>query len=64
MQVCRRLGRALSGLMTAPQVPEAKAQLRAAQDFWISLPGMLCTEKLAMSTASDEHCWNGMARGR
>ncbi|XP_049629178.1 glypican-1 [Suncus etruscus] len=45
-------------------VPEAKAQLRAAQDFWISLPGMLCTEKLAMSIASDEHCWNGMARGR
>lgn len=47
-----------------PQVSEAKAQLRDAQDFWISLPGTLCSEKLAMSSASDERCWNGMAKGR
>lgn len=45
-------------------VPEAKAQLRDAQDFWISLPGMLCSEKLAMSSASDDRCWNGVAKGR
>ncbi|XP_045338335.1 glypican-1 isoform X2 [Leopardus geoffroyi] len=45
-------------------VSEAKAQLRDAQDFWISLPGMLCSEKMAMSTASDDRCWNGMAKGR
>ncbi|XP_070319779.1 glypican-1 isoform X4 [Odocoileus virginianus] len=45
-------------------VSEAKAQLRDAQDFWISLPGTLCSEKLAMSSASDERCWNGMAKGR
>lgn len=45
-------------------VSEAKTQLRAAQDFWVSLPGTLCSERLAMSAASDEHCWNGMARGR
>lgn len=52
------------GLTAAPQVPEAKAQLRDAQDFWISLPGMLCSEKLAMSSASDDRCWNGVAKGR
>ncbi|XP_065773259.1 glypican-1 isoform X2 [Muntiacus reevesi] len=46
------------------KVSEAKAQLRDAQDFWISLPGTLCSEKLAMSSASDERCWNGMAKGR
>lgn len=45
-------------------VSEAKAQLRDAQDFWISLPGTLCSEKMAMSAASDDRCWNGMARGR
>ncbi|XP_004620739.2 glypican-1 [Sorex araneus] len=45
-------------------VSEAKAQLRVAQDFWVGLPGTLCSEKLAMSTASEELCWNGMARGR
>ncbi|XP_032336581.1 glypican-1 isoform X1 [Camelus ferus] len=45
-------------------VSEAKAQLRDAQDFWISLPGTLCSEKLATSTASDDRCWNGMAKGR
>uniref|UniRef100_A0A2K5UZ91 Glypican-1 n=1 Tax=Macaca fascicularis TaxID=9541 RepID=A0A2K5UZ91_MACFA len=45
-------------------VSEAKAQLRDVQDFWISLPGTLCSEKMALSTASDDRCWNGMARGR
>uniref|UniRef100_A0A8I3WBP0 Glypican-1 n=1 Tax=Callithrix jacchus TaxID=9483 RepID=A0A8I3WBP0_CALJA len=45
-------------------VSEAKAQLRDIQDFWISLPGTLCSEKMALSTASDDRCWNGMARGR
>ncbi|TEA31694.1 glypican-1 isoform X2 [Globicephala melas] len=45
-------------------VSEAKAQLRDAQDFWISLPGTLCSEKLAMSAASDDRCWNGVAKGR
>lgn len=52
------------GLTVASQVSEAKAQLRDAQDFWISLPGTLCGEKMAMSTASDDRCWNGMAKGR
>uniref|UniRef100_A0A2K6K1G1 Glypican-1 n=1 Tax=Rhinopithecus bieti TaxID=61621 RepID=A0A2K6K1G1_RHIBE len=46
------------------EVSEAKAQLRDVQDFWISLPGTLCSEKMALSTASDDRCWNGMARGR
>lgn len=45
-------------------VSEAKTQLRDAQDFWISLPGTLCSEKIAMSAASDDRCWNGMAKGR
>uniref|UniRef100_A0A8C9QR22 Glypican-1 n=1 Tax=Spermophilus dauricus TaxID=99837 RepID=A0A8C9QR22_SPEDA len=45
-------------------VSEAKAQLRDLQDFWISLPGTLCREKMAMSSASDDRCWNGMAKGR
>ncbi|KAI5281440.1 glypican-1 [Manis pentadactyla] len=45
-------------------VSEAKAQLRDAQDFWISLPGTLCSEKMAMSAAGDDRCWNGMAKGR
>lgn len=52
------------GLTAALQVSEAKTQLRDAQDFWISLPGMLCSEKMAMSSASDDRCWNGMAKGR
>lgn len=59
-----RPSRAPRGLTPALQVSEAKAQLRDAQDFWISLPGMLCSEKMAMSTASDDRCWNGMAKGR
>lgn len=45
-------------------VSEAKAQLREAQDFWISLPGTLCSEKMAMSASNDDRCWNGMAKGR
>ncbi|KAM6152578.1 glypican-1 [Erethizon dorsatum] len=45
-------------------VSEAKTQLRDVQDFWISLPGTLCSERMAMSSASDDRCWNGMAKGR
>ncbi|XP_077874516.1 glypican-1 [Ictidomys tridecemlineatus] len=45
-------------------VSQAKAQLRDIQDFWVSLPGTLCSEKMAMSSASDDRCWNGMAKGR
>ncbi|XP_007532067.1 glypican-1 [Erinaceus europaeus] len=45
-------------------VSEAKAQLRDAQDFWVGLPGALCSERLAASPASDERCWNGQAKGR
>ncbi|KAG8508268.1 Glypican-1, partial [Galemys pyrenaicus] len=45
-------------------VSEAKVQLRDAQDFWTSLPGTLCSEKLAVGTASEDRCWNGMAMGR
>lgn len=56
--------RAPGGLTAAPQVSEAKAQLRDAQDFWVSLPGTLCSEKTATSTAGDERCWNGVAKGR
>lgn len=56
--------RAPGGLTAAPQVSEAKAQLRDAQDFWVSLPGTLCSEKMAMSPGSDDRCWNGVAKGR
>lgn len=59
-----RLGRGTRRPDCCPQVSEAKAQLRDAQDFWISLPGTLCSEKMAMSAASDDRCWNGVARGR
>ncbi|XP_048200354.1 glypican-1 [Perognathus longimembris pacificus] len=45
-------------------VSEAKARLRDVQDFWIGLPGTLCGERMAMSAASDDRCWNGMAKGR
>lgn len=45
-------------------VSEAKAQLRDAQDFWVGLPGALCSERLAASPAGDERCWNGQAKGR
>ncbi|KAM6178988.1 glypican-1 [Rhynchocyon petersi] len=45
-------------------VSEAKIQLRDVQDFWVSLPGTLCSERVAMSSASDDRCWNGMTKGR
>ncbi|XP_077011745.1 glypican-1 [Tamandua tetradactyla] len=45
-------------------VSEAKAQLRDMQDFWVGLPGTLCSEKVAVSTPSDERCWNGLTKGR
>lgn len=56
--------RLLTALPAIQQVSEAKAQLRDIQDFWISLPGTLCSEKMAMSPASDDRCWNGISKGR
>lgn len=56
--------RLLTILTAIQQVSEAKAQLRDIQDFWISLPGTLCSEKMAMSPASDDRCWNGISKGR
>lgn len=53
-----------TGLTAVQQVSEAKTQLRDIQDFWISLPGTLCSEKMAMSPASDDRCWNGISKGR
>ncbi|XP_020861243.2 glypican-1 [Phascolarctos cinereus] len=53
-----------SGVGLEKLVSEAKTQLRDVRDFWVSLPGVLCTEKVAMSSALDERCWNGMTKGR
>ncbi|XP_074120277.1 glypican-1 [Sminthopsis crassicaudata] len=53
-----------SGIGLEKLVSEAKAQLRDVRDFWVSLPGVLCTEKVAMSSPLDERCWNGMTKGR
>lgn len=53
-----------SALPAVLQVSDAKVRLRDAQDFWISLPGTLCSERMAVSAGSDDRCWNGMAKGR
>ncbi|XP_040828422.1 glypican-1 [Ochotona curzoniae] len=52
-----------TGILTR-LVSDAKVRLRDAQDFWISLPGTLCSERMAVSAGSDDRCWNGMAKGR
>lgn len=64
LHVGRAGGQTTQGSERCPQVSEAKTQLRDMQDFWISLPGTLCSEKMAMSASSDDRCWNGMAKGR
>ncbi|XP_028987313.1 glypican-1b [Betta splendens] len=45
-------------------VPEVTALLRELQTYWVSLPNVLCNDRVATGTGAEEKCWNGMNRAR
>lgn len=47
-----------------PQVSDIRSRLKELQPYWVSLPKMLCNDRVATGTVADEMCWNGMSRAR
>uniref|UniRef100_A0A7N6FER8 Glypican-1 n=1 Tax=Anabas testudineus TaxID=64144 RepID=A0A7N6FER8_ANATE len=66
MQVCNIKNTLLKKLhfLILPQVSDTKARLRELQSYWISLPDVLCSDRIATGTGAEEKCWNGMNRAR
>ncbi|XP_064194361.1 glypican-1-like [Anguilla rostrata] len=38
------------------------AKLKDVQQYWVQLPGTLCSDKVVAGPANEDKCWNGMAR--
>uniref|UniRef100_A0A8D2ZEZ1 Glypican-1 n=1 Tax=Scophthalmus maximus TaxID=52904 RepID=A0A8D2ZEZ1_SCOMX len=51
-------------LSTLPQVSDVTVRLRDLQSYWVSLPSLLCSDRVATGTGAEEKCWNGMSRAR
>lgn len=45
-------------------VSDVTMRLRDMQPYWISLPSVLCSDRVATGTGAEEKCWNGMSRAR
>uniref|UniRef100_A0A8D0AJ47 Glypican-1 n=1 Tax=Sander lucioperca TaxID=283035 RepID=A0A8D0AJ47_SANLU len=51
-------------LSTLPQVSDVTVRLRDMQPYWVSLPTILCSDRVATGTGAEDKCWNGMNRAR
>ncbi|TDH05479.1 hypothetical protein EPR50_G00122820 [Perca flavescens] len=45
-------------------VSDVTARLRDMQPYWVSLPNILCSDRVATGTGAEDKCWNGMNRAR
>lgn len=45
-------------------VSDVTARLREMQPYWVSLPNILCSDRVATGTGAEDKCWNGMSRAR
>uniref|UniRef100_UPI0037E7E9AD glypican-1b n=1 Tax=Semicossyphus pulcher TaxID=241346 RepID=UPI0037E7E9AD len=45
-------------------VSDVTIRLRDMQPYWISLPSVLCSDRVATGTGAEDKCWNGMSRAR
>ncbi|XP_068593918.1 glypican-1b [Cebidichthys violaceus] len=45
-------------------VSDVTARLRDMQPYWVSLPSVLCSDRVATGTGAEDKCWNGMNRAR
>lgn len=45
-------------------VSDVTIRLRDLQPYWISLPSVLCSDRVATGTGAEDKCWNGMNRAR
>ncbi|XP_032387229.1 glypican-1b [Etheostoma spectabile] len=45
-------------------VSDVTVRLRDMQPYWVSLPNVLCSDRVATGTGAEDKCWNGMNRAR
>ncbi|XP_038574071.1 glypican-1b [Micropterus salmoides] len=45
-------------------VSDVTMRLRDMQPHWVSLPSILCSDRVATGTGAEDKCWNGMNRAR
>lgn len=45
-------------------VSDVIMKLREIQPYWVSLPKILCSDRVATGTGAEDKCWNGMSRAR
>ncbi|CAK6969485.1 glypican-1b [Scomber scombrus] len=45
-------------------VSDVTIRLRDMQPYWISLPSLLCSDRVATGAGAEDKCWNGMNRAR
>ncbi|XP_068616287.1 LOW QUALITY PROTEIN: glypican-1-like, partial [Brachionichthys hirsutus] len=43
---------------------DVTAKLRDLKPYWVSLPDILCGERVAIGAGAEDKCWNGMSRAR
>uniref|UniRef100_A0A3Q2Z832 Glypican-1 n=1 Tax=Hippocampus comes TaxID=109280 RepID=A0A3Q2Z832_HIPCM len=43
-------------------VSDVTMRLRDMQPYWVSLPRMLCSDRVATGAGAEDRCWNGMTR--
>ncbi|KAM8839525.1 glypican-1b [Synchiropus picturatus] len=45
-------------------VSDITFRMRDMQPYWVSLPAMICSDRVASGAGAEERCWNGMSRAR
>ncbi|XP_049889283.1 glypican-1b [Epinephelus moara] len=45
-------------------VSDVTIRLRDMQPYWVSLPAVLCSDRVATGTGAEDKCWNSMSRAR
>ncbi|KAJ8390340.1 hypothetical protein AAFF_G00107340 [Aldrovandia affinis] len=54
---------ASTGAKLEKLVSNVTGKLRDMQQYWIQLPGTLCSNRVTAGPANEDRCWNGMTRG-
>lgn len=45
-------------------VSDVTRRLKDMQPYWVSLPSVLCSDRVATGAGAEDRCWNGMNRAR
>ncbi|XP_043989412.1 glypican-1-like isoform X1 [Gambusia affinis] len=45
-------------------VSDVNMKLREIRPYWVSLPKVLCSDRVASGTGAEDKCWNGISRAR